>query len=401
MNGSRPGGAISAAGSLPRLLLASFLMDGSFYLILTAVPLRAAALQATPLQLGILPVLASGVYVVAALTFGALSDRWPRIAMARAGAALRTLAALALIRADTIPLLMLFLPLLGIANGLFWPALQAAVGEMRPEGELRRNIGGFNVSWSAGKMLGFLCGGIVIAHGGFTPVLAAAAVLSAAVALILPEVRIHPDWAPDAAGAPGADLPRHAERGAWRRIGWLANFVFFGIGALLNYHYPKLLLSYGFSARDFGIYLGLIYLCQTLAFVALARWGGWHFRPGILLGAQALGFVSLALLAGLRARGLIWATAPGIGLGLGISYSSSIYYSLFREPGRGRSTGIHEALLGSGTFLIPFLAGAAAQVSGSLLAPYLFGSCCLAAGMAVEAVWARRSRGNPARPAVL
>ncbi len=381
---------------LARLWGASLLMDGSFYLLLTAIPLQAAELHASSLQLGFLAVLGSGVYVAAALLFGRLSDRGPRMAMARLGAWLRAGASLAFLAARSVPLLMAFMPLLGVANGLFWPGLQAAVGEARPEGELRRNLGGFNVSWSTGKMFGFLIGGIILARRGSQPVFVLAAVLAVVVAVLLPNVRPHADWSESrlGAGASGAlDRARHGS--SWRRIGWLANFTFFGIGAILNYHYPKLLLSIGLTGQDFGIFLGLIYFFQTLAFIFLARWAGWHFRSWPLLVAQSLGLVSLALLVFLRTRFLIWATAPGIGLGLGLSYSSSIYYSLYHVRGRGRSTGIHEGLLGTGTFMLPFLGGGLAQATGSLLAPYLVGAGALLVTMAIELAWAR-DRGDVA-----
>ena len=96
---------------LARLLPASLLMDGSVYLILTAVPLRAIDLGATPVQLGILPVLGSGVYVISAFVFGRLSDRMPRMRMARLGAFLRVGTAVGLTTAGSVSALMVWMPL--------------------------------------------------------------------------------------------------------------------------------------------------------------------------------------------------------------------------------------------------------------------------------------------------
>lgn len=389
---SRPPAALS------RLLAASFFMDGSFYLILTVIPLLAIQLHATPVQLGILPLLSSGVYIGSALFFGRLSDRVSRMAMARVGAWLRVLVSLALTRADSLGWIMAAMPLLGVANALFWPALQASIGEMRGR-DLGRDLGAFNVSWSTGKMLGFLLGGVLIARAGFEPALLLSAGLTLLVGFLLPTARppvpADPDGSPrPEAAAPdrtalAADPPEARKRDAWRGIGWAANFVLFGVGATLNYQYPKLLLAQGFTSRDFGVFLGGIYLFQTVSFYSLRRWTGWHFRLGPLLGAQALALVSILLLGRLDTRALIWATAPGIGLGLGLSYSSSIYYSLFRQSGRGRNTGIHEALLGTGTFLLPLLGGIAAQASGALIAPYYLCGALLLAVMGMEWRWAR------------
>jgi MFS family permease len=388
--------------SLLRLFGASFCMDGAFYLILTVIPLRAIELRATPLELGLLPLLGSGVYIAAALVFGRLSDRVSRLGMARLGAWLRMGVALALTRADSLNLLMAAMPLLGIASGLFWPALQASLGEIRPEQELGSNLGAFNVSWSAGKMLGFLVGGILIARAGYDVTLMLAAAVTLLAAFLVPRPVRPPSDAGEAQIAGEVtnltESPSSRARAAWRRIGWSANFVLFGVGATLNYQYPKLLLFRGFTGRDFGILLGGIYFFQTLSFIGLRRWSGWHFRLWPLLLAQGMALVSTCLLGWLHSRALIWAMAPGIGLGLGLSYSSSIYYSLYRETGRGKSTGIHEALLGTGTFLLPLLGGLAVQWSGVLIAPYLLCGSIMGVVMALEVALAARGVGAIARP---
>jgi MFS family permease len=380
---------------LARLLAASFLMDGSLYLILTAVPLKAVSLQAGPFVLGLLPVLSSGVYIVSALFFGRLSDRVSRTRMCRLGAWIRALSAIGLTQARSVPALLAWMPVLGIASALFWPGLQAAIGEAYPERDLGRNLGAFNISWSGGKMLGFLCGGVIMASAGFAPALLLAAGATALAALFVP-ARIHRagEGAPAGAPAPEADsfAPGPQARRAWKRIGWSANFVLFGIGATLNYQYPKLLFALGFNGRDFGLYLGAVYLFQTLAFVLLMRWGSWRFRLWPLLLSQTLTLGAVAGLGWLTSRPLILATAPLVGLGLGMSYTSSIYYSLFREGGAGRNTGIHESLLGTGTFLLPLLGGALAQATGGLRAPYVLCALVLAGIMVAEAGMARRVR---------
>jgi MFS family permease len=375
-------------------------MDGSLYLVLTAVPLRAIGLKATPFILGLLPVLGSGIYVLAALFFGRLSDRVSRVRMARLGAWIRVFSALGLTQAHSVVALLAWMPVLGIASGLFWPGLQAAVGEAWPERDLGRNIGGFNISWSSGKMMGFLLGGVLMTGVGYGAVLLLAAGATALSALLLPSL---PRSAPAAAragvpgvpaGSPDPEDETWRTRRAWRWIGWLGNFVLFGVGATLNYQYPKLMVTLGFTGRDFGIYLGAVYLFQTLSFAVLRGWSGWHFRLAPLLWAQGLTCLAAGCLGWLHTRALILATAPWIGLGLGMSYSSSIYYSLYRESGRGKNTGIHEALLGTGTFLLPLVGGMLAQATRTLRAPYLLCAAVLAAAMIAELWLARGASGT-------
>ncbi len=410
--------------TLARYLAACFLFDGSLYLILTAVPLRAVDLRASALQLGILPLLSSGVYVLAALLAGRLSDRLPRTALARGGALLRCVVALAMTGADSVAALMAWMPALGIANALYWPAVQAAVGQLgRPE-RLARNLGHFNVSWSSGKMLGFLVGGILVARGGAVPTLLAAAAATALAGVILPgshpargesepkpKLKAKPEPEPNPEPEPRPEpepkakprpepkpmpgpkpTPERDCSPSWRWIGWIANATLFGIGATLNFQYPKLMISLGLTGGDFGIYLGAVYLFQTLSFVVLTRWAGWHYRLAPLLMVQAITLLSLGALGWLTSRWWIWATAPGLGLGLGISYSSSIYYTLRGGTRAGRGAGIHEALLGSGTFLLPLIGGAFADLTDSLRAPYLLCCAVLLFVMAAEAHLVGRRR---------
>lgn len=401
-----------------RVLASALLFDGSFYVIGAFVPLRAVAFGASALELGIMPVLGAGSYVGAALLGGRLADRWPRLLMARCGAALRALLTLFLLTADSTTSLLALLPLFGLVNGLFWPGLQAALPAIAGPRPLPQLLGAFNVAWSAGKMLGFVLGGVLVDRIGIAPPIWIAAVAGGLPALLLPsdrgiagpspaqqpDLREHGRRIPDAAGAAGergTPIDRHPRphdggqvRSAilWRRIGWTSNFLLFGVGATLNYHYPKLLDARGLGGTEFGVFLGLAYLVQTLGFLLLSRWGGWHHRGGWLLGAQLLVAAALVVLPGLTAPTFIWALAPAIGAGLGLAYSSSLYYTLLVPGGHGRSTGLHEAVLASGSFLLPFLGGLAVRASSALAAPYLLVAGLILVGVALQGVWLRQAR---------
>lgn len=404
---------------IPRINLSCLLFDGSYYVVMTVVALRAIELRATPIQLGLLPVLGSGSYVFAALLLGRLSDRWPRFTMARFGATVRAAAILAVIGANDPVALLCWMPILGASNGFFWPGLQSVLGALAGPDRLGRVLGSFNVSWSSGKMLGFFLGGFFLEWAGHAPVLVAAAAVTFAIVLVLPwrEVphshgRPHPhegeahapnlapataafvDTAADAevtsrgasvsVEASATDSARRSEEIAtserervavwstWRQLGWAANFLLFGLGATLNFHYPKYLDVHGLGGGAiFGTFLGIVYLSQTLFFVLAGMWHRWPFRLTPLVITQLLCAGGIAALIWLRSPFSIWAVAPLVGIGLGFAYASSIFYSLHGVSQRGHSTGIHEALLGSGSFVLPFLAGLLVDLSGSLSAPYI------------------------------
>ena len=370
-----------------RFYSAAFVADWAFYLVFTSIPLKAISLGGGPLVLGLLPALSSTVYILCALSFGRLSDRGGRMRMARTGALAIAVGAILLQRATRIPQLFLFLPLIGIGGGLFWPAIQAELGDRGGVVGLGRRMGWFNVSWSAGKMMGFWTAGhIAQAHGTSAPLLLAV-LFEIIVFFLVP--RDEERGAPPAA-QPSESLTPLDDRGrSFRRAAWLANLVAFGVGATLNYQFPKRLFSIGLREGDLGNFLGFIGLVQTLTFAWLGLRRGWEDRASSIALPMLIGAASVGGLALAGREGSILLCAPGIGLALGFAYSASLFHSLHQDEQRGKNTGIHEALLGSGSFLLPLAGGALARTTG-LTAPYILcaGACAFSAGIAL--LWLRR-----------
>ena len=87
-----------------------------------------------------------------------------------------------------------------------------------------------------------------------------------------------------------------------------------------------------------------------------------------------------------------------IGLGISLSYYSSLYYVVLLLKKKGKGTGLHESILGSGVVLGPLLGGIAAQSAG-LRAPYLLCMALVAAAVLVEMGLTRRKAGSePVNP---
>jgi MFS family permease len=371
-----------------RFCAAAFVADWAFYLVFTTIPLKAIGLGGGPLVLGLLPALSSTVYILSALFFGRVSDRGGRMRMARYGALVIAVGALLLRQAPRIPYLFLFLPLIGIGGGLFWPAIQAELGDRGGAEGLGRRVGWFNVSWSAGKMMGFWTAGhIAQRHGTAVPLLLAAA-FEIVVFFMAP-----PDRARSSLPA-YVQLPSSARpdplRKRFRTAAWISNLVAFGVGATLNYQFPKRLFSVGLREGDLGNFLGFVGLMQTLTFLCLGLRRGWEYRSASIVVPMLVGMISVGGLLWASGRGTILLCAPGIGVAMGFAYSASLFHSLRPDAGRGKNTGIHEALLGSGSFLLPLAGGALARVF-SLTAPYALcaGACAFSAALAV--FWLRSS----------
>ncbi len=366
-----------------RFCAAAFVADCIDYLTYTSVPLKAIALGGGPLILGLLPALSSTVYIVAALRFGSLAHPGRRMKMARLGVLFLIIGAFLLRLASRIEHLFLFLPLVPIGAALFWPAIQAELGERGESASLGGRIGWFNVSWSSGKMLGFLTAGHLAQRFGTGAPLALAIALGAILFLLAPADRP----GPATGGAVrveegGADAQA---RRRYRLAAWGANLAAYGAIATLIYQFPKKVLALGLKEGNLGNFLALVQLTQTVTFVCLGTRRGWHYRRAALILPLLVGMISVASIALWNGAGWIFACAPGIGIALGFAYSSSLFHSLHREEDRGRFTGIHEAVLGSGGFFIPLLGGALASRAG-LDAPYVLCAVAFAGAAAVAAL---------------
>jgi predicted MFS family arabinose efflux permease len=364
--------------ALARLFLAAFLTDASLYLAFAALPFRAMDLGAGSISLGILPTLYAIAYMSTAQLGGRLSDRAPRLVLARLGVALFFLGCLALSRAPALGAILVTLPALGLGLGFFWSPVQAAVSDRVAPGRLSRAVMGFNVAWSLGKGSGLVVGGIL------TERLAPSTALLVAGFPALLTLALLPADVPRAAASPPGPTPTAARTGrsadVFLRLAWMTNAIAFGLGSTMNVHAPKLLVARGAGPIEFGVILGTVFAAQTLTFAALAE-----HRPGrsALLGAYAAGLAALVgflFAPGLASR--VIAALP-LGICLGIAYQTSIYASLDRSHGRGRAAGLHETLLGAGSSSLPLLGGAAAALTGALTAPFLLGVGVLLVGIAV------------------
>jgi len=260
------------------------------------------------------------------------------------------------------------------------------VGAEAGPARLERALGWFSVSWSIGKTLGFALGGTSISSRG---------ALWMAAASALPVLVFYPrDQAPARAEAPAE---ARTDLAAYRTLGYIVNFLAFGVGSVFINQFLKYLEARpvpGWTpASFFGLFLGAIYGTQTLTFVVLQRSSGWAYRRGLLYCVQVLCGATALLVPFLGHDWQYFAAAAVIGAGLGFANQSSIYYSLHGLSDHGKYAGFHEAIVGLGTFLAPLAGGALADRTQDLRSPYLLaGAVMVAAVVAEEAVYRRTSR---------
>ncbi|MHB8080279.1 MAG: MFS transporter [Candidatus Krumholzibacteriia bacterium] len=378
------------AALLRRLMVSAFFMDAGFFLVLAAIPYRVLALGGGPVALGLAPAISALTYIVLTRLAGRWSDTSGRFGMILWGTLAYAAFALLAGSVARLPLLLLAMPLLGVGNALYWPTVQAAVGDLAGPGGLAREIGRFNVAWSTGKSAGYLAGGLLLAATGFRAAFLTGAGLVALAFAVLLGAGAPAPAAPAADRAPpgGTDVPE-ATRRAFLSMGWWANFAAYGAGGVLGYQLPKWFAAAGWHERRFGLFLAAVFLGQTVAFALLAGRVRFTYSTRRLLLPQAAAALALAALPLAGSYGLLLAAAPLLGAAFGVCYAASIYYSLDTARGKGRNAGIHESLVGAGNFVVPLLGGAAARWSGSLAAPYVVAALVMAGALLAQGRLAR------------
>jgi MFS family permease len=385
-----------ASEALPRALRGFFLsaafMDGGFFLIMVAMPFKVLDLGGGALELGLVPAIGAVVYIVSAPLAGHWSDRVSRTLLCLGGGAVLVAAALAAWRTGRLDVLLALQGLMGLGKSLYWPAVQATLGDLSSGGGRVGVLGRFNVSWSGGKTLGFLAGGLMLGGLGFEAVYLGGAACVVVAFLLLPKGPLV--TAAMAAAMAGPDPAREAaapasvDRGtlrAFRAMGWVANTAAYGAFGILTHHLPQWFSEQQWAPDRYGWYLGLILASQTVVFLLLAgplrlAWSARRLWLPQLAAAAAVAIIPVAGFAGLLA------TAPVIGLGCGVCYAASIYYSLEGDQGRGRNAGIHEGLVGAGGLLPPLVAGLLVRWGLGLHAPYLLAAGLLLGALALQMI---------------
>lgn len=369
-------------------------MDGGFFLIMSAMPFKVLDLGGNGLALGVTAAVGAVAYIVAAPLSGRLSDSRDRRIMTWVGALSLVSCAVAAWLVQTLALLIGLQVLMGFGKALYWPPVQATVGDLTPAAARSRVLGRFNLSWSGGKGAGFLCGGLLLARFGFqvTYLAGAACVVAALVSLPRgPSSALHltddPAISPDSPPPPPAPGPD-----AFLIMSWLANTAAYGAFGILAFHLPQYITDRGWESTHYGWFLGTVLAVQTLVFATLAGTTRPAWSIGRLWVPQVLSIAALAALPMWAGFVGLLAMAPLIGLGCGTAYQASLEASLEHPAVRGRRAGIHEGLIGAGGFLPPLVAGALVRFGLGLAAPYWLAAGLIGASLCVQFWFWKRCR---------
>lgn len=381
----------------PRILYAfAFIMNSATGVLVIGLPLLGIRFGATPLQLGVLGAAGAFIYTLACPFGGRFSDRRGGGTEGRRG--MLIICCALLVAVDSFIFLvsgirdLFILAVCGsFCAAFFWPPLQAWLAEVGERESLAERLGLFNLSWSLGIMVGPMIGGFLFAIHYRLPWCYAMATNSFLVLLLLLSRGQAP--APASAFIPAhEEAARRGSAAEFLSLALWANFACWFSLSNVQSIYPKLAQERGLSPELIGCLLFMVGAAQSVFFIVLRSTRAWHFRYGPLVAVHGIAAAGMLVIFTTRSVPLLAVAFSMVGIGLGLSYYSSIYYSLCGDGGAGQRSGIHELMVGSAFFLGPLAGGLCAQYIG-LRSPFILCAGLLAATAAWEALrWCAASR---------
>jgi predicted MFS family arabinose efflux permease len=241
---------------------------------------------------------------------------------------------------------------------LIWPALEALATADVPPDRVPHMVGVYNLTWSGSAALAYFTGGplydwlgarliftvpafIFLVEFGFvswlgrrmSQVPARADVAEVVVAPIAPppELRAHPEQA-----------------FTFLRLAWLANPLSYVAIYTLLAVMPGIAGALGLTPTEVGLFCSIWFFARLVSFGVLWRWPGWHYRFRFLAGGYAL--LMISFLSILLAPNLIVLVIGQVvfGASAGLTYYSSLFYSMDLSEAKAEHGGLHEAGIGLG-----------------------------------------------------
>ncbi|MSU21833.1 MAG: MFS transporter [Pedosphaera sp.] len=239
-----------------------------------------------------------------------------------------------------------------------WPTLQALVSEKETPAGLQTMVGIYNVVWAGMSGLTFFTGGALLQAFGLRSLFWIPATVHIVQLGLLFWLKgqasrvVHLPANSDLSLEP---LPRLNPRPIARariflKMAWLANpFAYVAVNSIIAV-IPGLALRFELSPMLAGFFCSIWLFARLGTFLALWLWAGWHYRFRWFIIAFLLliaGFASTLLLT--KPWAIIIAQV-GFGMGLGLIYYSSLFYSMDVGETKGEHGGFHEAAIGVGLF---------------------------------------------------
>ncbi|MCE5198861.1 MAG: MFS transporter [Armatimonadota bacterium] len=378
--------------------LVPWFSDGAFALIVTAVPLLALRLGVSVLMLGTIGWVAQVARLPVTLTSGQLSEKTGRAAVIVPAACVIALCAVGIGFSRSYLQIIVLYTLITAAYGAFYPPLQALVGDVSEHGDLRKNLGAFNLGWCIGGAVcaiaarwlvrlglpltfftgaagAFVAGGLVIIWQRRRPPVPQASDLETPIKLaVSPVIEQTP--------------PEHSH--VLLFIARMGHFIGFFAAGVIRILFPKLGMSLGWSESRIATVVAMLLVGQAVAMITTGTSDWWRGKTWPQAVAQSAMMVCALV--------CVWANSPLAlgaaflitGLAQGVAYTAALYHGLASGAPHGKMTGIHESLVCAGYVAGNLIGGLVAQIV-SQRAPYMALAALAGVSLVITTVLWRRT----------
>jgi len=328
------------------------------------LPVYAASIGASYVDLGLMGAVGNVVYTVFTLLTGVLLDKYERLRLYTGYGFMCALILASFTLAVDISRLLVARALMGVASASFWVSASTLTADISPPERLTQSMGRYNLSWITGFVVGPYLGGLVSSSLGFGALFACTASLLVASGL-LSQLLLRPRLSlRNKSGPEGLSL------GPFRRLSaaYLTLLPFTLVLGIYMAIVPGHLSLEGLTASTVGLLVTMTNAVRGLTFVNVERFVAWGTRRSVSLAALLL-FSGMLLfsystgLAGYAAALALYGVAAGIMTPVVLDYIAKRC-----EPGSlGAAMGLHEGTYGLGMFTGSIAGGGLAEVYGPQL----------------------------------
>lgn len=311
------------------------------------------------------------IYIFSAWQCGRFAERRGYLTSLKIGFAGLTAVAVAGALVDSVAGILVVVIGYSVMLLFTWPALEALVSENESRAGVQDMVGIYNCTWSAASALAYFTGGSLYAWLGRVAIFWLPAGIFFSQFLITIWLERHARQLPKPALAPAESPIPHPDPAAYGqrvppqgflKLGWLANpFSFVAVNTLWPV-IPALASKMELSSAQAGVFCSVWLFARLASFALCWRWNGWHYRFRWLLSAYVALTASFMLMVLSDKLWPVIAAQVFFGLGAGLIYYSSLFYSMDVGETKGEHGGLHEAAIGAGTFAGPAVGAAALQL---------------------------------------
>lgn len=309
-------------------------------------------------------------YMFIPLIVGMLLDRVNHGRLIIIGIFINTASLYLISIAQSVPELMVYRAMTGVAHAFFWPPSEAIISEYSKPGERVKNIAKFTGFFVGGFTVGPLIASFMLAGGdgggdGYRTVFAVSAYVLAAA--VISSIYVSKTKTKDRIQKMSLDALRAITR--FPEVIAILLYCTAAFGMILTI-YPAFLHERGITDTEIGI---LYFAFGASRIVALFTIAGLTQRFGLVFSAVS-GSIAAALIISYYADGMIAFIAAMLLMGFGFSIifplTLDIVLGKKKNDNDGSMIGVYEMIFGIGWASGPLVAGFISQFHGGA-APYL------------------------------